>query len=418
MNGLLQWPRVRLLATLGLATAVLGVGATRAGAFTTTTVTGEHMSEPGVAVAPDNSIYVDGPEGFLSNLPGSPSPVFRLDPGSTTWLKTPFSLRANLPGGGDSNLAIDPVSGALYMTDLWLANSTVSTSTDKGTSWLANPLQGLPVQDRQWVATSGNGNVYHAVHQIPLGLVVSKGNGLLYPIHTIAATPVDQGGCLCPPGNLIAEAGSGLLGSGDHVGLVYSTLTGGVKFARSTNGGLTFSNVVVGPDSSADTTTAFPVVANAGANHLVATWLNVLPDQSSILYSDSHDWGATWSAPRTLVSGGASVFPWIAAKGSKVSISLYHTSSAGTADTVPADTQWFESYLESTDGGTTFSAPTVVDSTVAKVGPICTGGIGCAANRELGDFQSLTLDNSGAADLTWVHSMNGGASTEVRFAHQ
>jgi hypothetical protein len=418
MNGLLDWTRVRLLATLSLTIALLAVGATCASAFTITTVTSEPMSEPGVVVAPDSSIYVDGPEGLLSNLPGSPSPVFRSDDGGTTWIKTPFSLRANLPGGGDSNLAVDPANGALYMTDLWLVNSTVSTSTDKGTSWLASPIQGLPVQDRQWVATSGNGNVYHAVHQIPLGLVVSKGNGLIYPINTIAATPLDQTGCLCPSGNLIAQAGSGLLGTGDDVGLVYTTSSGGVKFARSNNGGLTFTNVDVQPAGPADPTTAFPVVANAGGNHLVATWVNVLSGQSSILYSDSHDWGATWSAPRTLVSGGASVYPWIAAKGQKVSISLYHTATAGTADTVPAGTQWFENYLESTDGGTTFSAPTVVDSTPAKVGPICTGGTNCTANRELGDFQSLTLDNGGLADLTWVHSINGGASTEVRFAHQ
>jgi hypothetical protein len=416
MNGFLHRPRVRPLATLCLAIAVLGVGATRAGAFTTSVVTTEHMSEPGVAVAPDGTTYVDGPEGLLSNLPGSPSPVFRLDPGSTSWFKTPLSLRANLPGGGDSNIAIDPVNGALYMTDLWLVNSTVSTSTDRGNSWLANPLQGLPVQDRQWVATTGNGIVYHAVHQIPLGLVVSRGNGLVYPIHTIAATPLDQTGCLCPPGNLIAQAGSGLLGTGDNVGLVYFTNTGGVKFARSTNGGLTFSNVDVQPASSFDTGSAFPVVANAGGNHLVATWVNLLSGQSSIGYSDSHDWGATWSAPRTLVSGGASVYPWIAAKGAKVSISLYHTTTAGTADTVAANAQWFENYLESTDGGTTFSAPAVVDTTPAKVGPICTGGTSCTANRELGDFQSLTLDNSGLADLTWVQS--SGGSTEVKFAHQ
>ncbi|HMH47103.1 MAG TPA: sialidase family protein, partial [Solirubrobacteraceae bacterium] len=133
---------------------------------------------------------------------------------------------------------------------------------------------------------------------------------------------------------------------------------------------------------------------------------------------DSHDWGATWSAPRTLVSGGASVYPWIAARGSKVAISLYHTSTAGTPDNVPASAQWFETYLESSDAGTTFSAPVSADPTVAKTGPICTEGTGCSANRELGDFQSLTLNNQGIADLTWVRSINNGASTEVRFAHQ
>jgi hypothetical protein len=417
MTALMPWARVRALTVLAVAAAALGVGAGSASAFTTTTVTSEPMSEPGIVVAPDNTIYIDGPEGLLSNLPGSPSPVFRSANGGASWTKTAFGLRANLPGGGDSNVAIDPGNGALYMTDLWLGDSTVSTSTDKGASWLASPLQGLPVQDRQWVATSGGGNVYHLVHQIPLGLVVSKGNGLVYPIHTIGATPLDQTGCICPPGNIIAQSGGGTLGLNDKVGFVYSTSSGGVKFAGSSNGGLTFTNVDVQPASAADTTTAFPVVASAGGNHLVATWLNVQNGQSTIGFSASNDWGATWSAARTLVSGGASVYPWVAARGSKVAISLYHTSASGTADTVGAGSQWFETYLESTDGGATFSAPATVDSTPAKLGPICTGGTNCTANRELGDFQSLTVDNSGLALLSWVHSING-SSTEVRFAHQ
>ena len=398
--------------------ALLSAGATTAAAFTTTVVTSEPMSEPGVAVAPDNTVYVDGPEGLLSHLPGSPSPVFRSEDGGTSWTKTPFSLRENLPGGGDSDIAIDPTNAAIYMTDLWLGDSTVSISSDKGNTWTANPLQGLPVQDRQWVATTGGGIVYHAVHQIPLGLVVSKGSGgLVYPVSTPAATPVDQTGCICAPGNLIAEPGGGTLGSSDKVGLIYATSSGGVKFASSSNGALTFTNVNVQPESANTTNAAFPVVANAGGNHLVATWLNVPGRTSSVAYSDSHDWGATWSTPRTLVGGGASVYPWIDAQGSKVAISLYHTSTAGTPDTVPSTAQWFETYLQSTDGGTTFSAPESVDTTVAKSGPICTEGTNCSANRELGDFQSLALDKQGNADLAWVHSFNG-TRTEVRFSHQ
>jgi hypothetical protein len=405
-----------VVAVIGVVGALMCVSASAAGAFSSTVVTKEPMSEPGIAVAPDNTIYVDGPEGVLSSLPGSPSPVFRSEDGGATWTKTPFSLRENLPGGGDSDIAIDPTNGAIYMTDLWLGDSTVSVSSDKGKTWTANPLQGLPIQDRQWVATSGGGIVYHAVHQIPLGLVVSKGSGgLVYPLSTIAATPVDQTGCICAPGNLIAQAGGGLLGSSDKVGLIYATSSGGVKFAVSSNGALTFTNVEVQRASSNTTNAAFPVVANAGGNHLVATWLNVNGNSSSVAYSESHDWGATWSAPRTLVSEGASVYPWIAAQGSKVAISLYHTSTPGTPDTVPASAQWFETYLQSTDGGSTFSTPTAVDPTVAKTGPVCTEGTGCSANRELGDFQTVTLDNQGNADMVWVHSSNGGASTEVRF---
>jgi hypothetical protein len=396
---------------------VIGVDVAGASAFSTTIVTGEPMTEPGVAVAPDGTIYVDGPEGLLSHLPGSPSPVFRSDDGGTSWTKTPFSLRENLPGGGDSNIALDPTNGTIYMTDLWLGDSTVSSSSDRGNSWLANPLQGLPVQDRQWVATTGGGIVYHAVHQIPLGLVVSEGSGgLVYPQSAIAATAVDQTGCICAPGNLIAQPGGGTLGSSDKVGLIYATSTGGVKFAASRNGGLSFANASVQPESSNATSEAFPVVANAGGNHLVATWLNVNGASSSIAYSDSHDWGTTWSAPRTLLSAGASVYPWIAAQGSKIGISLYHTSAAGTPDTVPSSAQWLETYLQSTDGGTTFSSPEAVSSTVAKSGPVCTEGTNCSANRDLGDFQSLTLGAQGNAELTWVSA--AGGSSKVLFTHQ
>src|SRR5881396_3510964 len=310
-------------------------------------VTGLDTGEPGVDVAADGTIYVNAPAGLLSNLPGSPSFVFRSDDGGATWTLTPPGSRASLPGGGDSDLSVDPATGALYMTDLWLGSATVSRSTDRGASWLANPLEGVVVQDRQWVATAGGGNVYHATHQIPLGLVVSKSaapaDGLVYPVSTVAATPVDQTGCVCPPGNLTAEPGTDPLGSGDRVGLVYATSAGGIKFARSTNGAISFTNVPVSAPSSADTTLAFPVVASAGNGSLHAVWLEVFGTASSrIGYARSADWGASWTKPVILVSGGASVYPWVAAGGSKVSVTLYHTAAAGTPDTVAEGGQWFE----------------------------------------------------------------------------
>ena len=407
-----------LAALLSSLTFVAGA---HAATFTTTVVTGDNVSEPGIDVGPDNAIYVNGPTGILSSLPGSPSNLYRSDDGGATWLMTPYSLRANLPGGGDFDISIDPKTNTLYSTDLWLGSATVGKSTDKGQSWIANPLQGVIVQDRQWVATSGGGVVYHATHQIPRGLIVSKSvapaDGIVYPISTVAATPVDQTGCVCPPGNLIAEGTGAMAGMSDKVGLIYATSTGGVKFARSTNGGLTFTNTVVSPASAATTNGNFPVVANGGGGHLFAVWQEVQGNTSTIHYTSSNDWGATWAAPRALVTGGSSAFPWIAANGQKVAISLYHTTANGTPDTVPASAQWFESYLESVDGGATFSALSTADPTPAKTGPICTEGINCSSGRELGDFQSVALDNANAADLAYVHSFDG-TDTEVRFAHQ
>jgi hypothetical protein len=345
--------------------------------------------------------------------------VFRSDDGGASWQLLPAGLKANFPGGGDSDISLDPQTGAIAETDLWLGSATVSKSTDKGATWTASPVQGVVVQDRQWVAQAGGGIVYHLTHQIPLGLVVSKSvdGGLTYPVSTIGATPVDQTGCVCPPGTLIAEGGS-TLGLNDKVGFVYATSTGGVNFARSTNGGLTFSQVTVGPASSGTSSNAFPVVANAGGNKLAAVWLEDDGTSSPIKYSQSSDWGATWSAPRTLVSSGASVYPWVAAQGSKIAISLYHTSTGGTSDTVPDSAQWFETYLESTDGGATFSAPETVDPTVVKTGPICTEGTGCNGDRELLDFQSDAIDPAGRANLTWTRSLDGVSDTEIRFARQ
>jgi hypothetical protein len=387
----------------------IGVASAATAWGTPVAIPGAHVSEPGVHVAPNGAIYVDGPAGLLSNLPGSASPVFKSTDGGTTWVTTPLSGRANLPGGGDSNIAIDRNSGALYMTDLWLGSATVSRSTDGANTWTANPLQGVVVQDRQWVASANNGDVYHVTHQIPAGLVVSKSvaplDGVVYPISTVAATPLDQTGCVCPPGNMVAEQG-GLLG--DKVGVIYGTSTGGVKFAYSTNGGLTFTNSVVSPASSAATNTNFPVVADAGNGQLYAVWLEVLGNTDRVQISSSSNFGVSWAAPRTLVSAGTSVYPWVDAQGTKVSVSLYHTSTVATPDTAPASTQWFESYLESTDAGTTFSTLSTIDPTVAKNGPVCTAGTGCNADRELGDFQSVTIDPAGRANVAYARVTTPG----------
>ena len=414
-----------LAATTAIAAAFGVVGAGTAVAAPTfspaVVVTSQNLGEPGIDVASDGTLYINAPASLLSSLPGSPSPVFKSTNGGSSWTETPTSLRSLYPGGGDSDIAIDPADpNTLYMTDLWIGNATVGVSNDAAASWIANPVGGPFVQDRQWIATSGAGVVYHVTHQIPGGIVVSKSvdGGLTYPVMTSAAHVLDQTGCICPPGTLIAEGTGATAGIGDKVGVIYSTSSGGVKFARSTNGALTFSSSAVSPASSADTGAAFPVVANAGGGHLVATWLEIQGNVSRVMFNDSTDWGATWHTPRALVSSGANVFPWIDARGSKVAVTLYHNSSNGTPDSVPEGSSWFETYLESVDGGATFSPLSTVDSTAVKTGPICTQGINCDGDRELLDFQAVALDGAGVANLTWTRSIDGLSDTELRFAKQ
>src|SRR4051794_23531967 len=389
------------VATLvGLATfAPFTSGVAGAAAFgAPVVVSGDNASEPGIDVAPDGTLYVNAPVGVLSNIPGSPSNVYRSSDGGTTWTKLPASLKANLPGGGDSDIAISP-DGTLSETDLWPGNSTVSTSSDKGQPWTANPVQGVVGQDRQWVTATSGGRVYHVVHQLPSGLWVSRSvdSGLTYPQQVLAATAGDQTGCICPPGNIVSEDG-GILA--DKVGGVYATSVGGVGFYRSTNGGLTFTNTTPGPASNATTNGAFPVVADNGNGRLAVVWQAVEGSTSTVWFTTSGDFGATWATPRQIVTAGTSLYPWVAYRGGKIAVSLYHTNASGTPDTVAEGSQWFESYLESTDGGATFSALQIADSTSVKSGPVCTGGINCSADRELGDFQQVAIDGAGHAVMS------------------
>src|SRR2546428_10091154 len=136
--------------TLTLALGLVIAPAARGAGFgSPVVVSGLDAGEPGIDVASDGTIYVNAPAGLLSNLPGSPSFVFRSDDGGATWTLTPPGLRSNLPGGGDSDLSIDSVTGTIYMTDLWLGSATASRSTDGPASWLADPVHGVLVQDRQ-----------------------------------------------------------------------------------------------------------------------------------------------------------------------------------------------------------------------------------------------------------------------------
>src|SRR4051812_2185637 len=414
-------PRTRLLlAGLGTLAAASAAGLTplvdgvaAAAAFgTPVVVSGDNASEPGIDVAPDGTVYVNAPVGVLSNIPGSPSTVSRSSDGGATWTKLPAGLKATLPGGGDSDIAISP-NGTLSETDLWLGSSTVATSSDKGQTWTANPVQGTVAQDRQWVTATSGGRVYHVVHQLPSGLWVSRSvdSGLTYPQQVLAATALDQTGCICPPGNIVSEDG-GILA--DKVGGVYATSVGGVGFYRSTNGGLTFTNTTPGPASNATTNDAFPAVADNGNGRLAVVWQAVVGSTSTVWFASSNDFGATWAPARQIVTAGTSLYPWVAYRGGKIAISLYHTDAAGTPDTVAEGSQWFESYLESTDGGATFSALQAADPTPVKSGPVCTGGINCGADRELGDFQQVVIDGAGHALMTYDRSIDGAGDTEIR----
>ncbi|MHB1711288.1 MAG: hypothetical protein ACYCV7_07780 [Acidimicrobiales bacterium] len=385
-----------------------------------------NLGEPGIVIAPPGTpnagdLYIDAPTGV-----SSASDVFLSTDKGGTWTLTSPGLRALAPGGGDANLAVGPASGNLYLTDLWLGSSTASESTNNASSWVPNPLGGLVVQDRQWIAAAGGGSAYVTYHQVPSGILVTKmvsaGGALVPTTTTVAATVADQTGCECSPGNLISQ------GSSD-VGVIYSTSSGGVNFASSTNSGLTFSNATVAPASSASTLNSFPVVADAGAGKLVAVWLDDSSSGTNVELATSSNFGATWSVASTLLSEstGTYVYPWVAARGSQAVVSYYNATSAGsnltssTPDGVASSTLWYENALGLTINGFgagssayTSTPPVVADTTPVKNGPVCTQGAGCSANRQLLDFQSVALgqpSSSGTIPVDLAYTDVCGFST-------
>jgi hypothetical protein len=54
---------------------------------------------------------------------------------------------------------------------------------------------------------------------------------------------------------------------------------------------------------------------------------------------------------------------------------------------------------------------TTVDPTPSKTGPVCTAGTGCSANRDLLDFQTVTIDPASRSNLSYVRVLSAGKQT-------
>ena len=106
---------------------------------------GSGITEPGVHIAPDGTIFVDGPAGAPTNH----SKLFRSTDGGATFQETSWGTGFNrFPGGGDSDVAfrVTPNGQRVYFLDLWAGSNSISISEDNGTTWTkGNPFTTLPL---------------------------------------------------------------------------------------------------------------------------------------------------------------------------------------------------------------------------------------------------------------------------------
>jgi hypothetical protein len=159
-----------LVAAAAPATAVPASAATAPGFGTPTVVSNFHPGfEPDVAVdtsptAGNGQIYTSTPFGFSTTQ----SFIFRSNDGGRSFHLAEGNFLgkpATCIGGGDTELQPDPVSGAVYFSDLQgLTNFSNSVSSDAGRTWQTScsAVNGAGV-DRQWIGVDTNG------HTTPVG---------------------------------------------------------------------------------------------------------------------------------------------------------------------------------------------------------------------------------------------------------
>lgn len=131
-----RWHRISFV-LLGLAVlscaAAIAPEATRDASLTPPViVTTKDTGGPGIDIGLDGTLYINAPAGSLSNLPGSPSFLFRSSYMRGAWVEAPPRLRALLPGVENLRAVVDRTDGTMYLADLGLGNSTVAVSHDKG----------------------------------------------------------------------------------------------------------------------------------------------------------------------------------------------------------------------------------------------------------------------------------------------
>jgi FG-GAP-like repeat len=256
--------------------------------------------------------------------------------GGTTWTDG-GTLPASAAGdAGDPVLARDSTSGRIYFATLGFTNSNVIQvfrSTDNGATWLA-PVNGTPGgsdEDKEWITVdnfpgAGNGNVY----------LVSRRFGAGPGIYHFRST--DGGATWGPSGGtpiVSGNQGAFVTVSPNHSVHVFWYAGTTLQVRKSTDQGVTWnapstvaSGLIGGSNGdlgltglrqgtatfSLFRTNEFPhAVVNPVSGNIYVTYDNDGPgsDKADVFFVQSTDGGATWSAPMRVNDDATTTDQWM-----------------------------------------------------------------------------------------------------------
>jgi len=443
-----------------LLAGVVGGGASLAGAAPAAALAGPPVfgialnlgasgGEPSITDDGHGHVYVSSPNGILSSIPQSGVGFWRSDDGGATFHAT--QNVGGLFGGEDSDVVTDP-AGNVYVADLAVVGSNVIKSTDHGQTFDTGTLTGF-VNDREWLtAMPDSQTVFLTYHDLannapeiykstdggttflPAGwlgtgqivpptdpafadtkcnTLVSKpvvdGHGAIYVlINTATAAENVAAGCAAPPPALerfyVAVSSDGGSTFTTHLASDLAKVTTGN--ANDGSWGHVFNQLAI----------------DAAGNIYIdasGTLDGSLPLQNYLLVSTDH--GSTWSKPiATRHSPDGQLFPAIATgQAGQVAVGYYQ----GTKADHHADKNNFQfvidETMDATDAKPAFSRVELkpLKGVTAQPDGICTDGIFCGTplsgggNRNLADFESMTVDPTGHLEIV-IPADADGSTTE------
>lgn len=367
----------------------------------------------------------------------------------------PVLTGGTILGGGDSDVVSDASGRNVWIADLAAAYSNVLHSTNYGDSFPSQSQTG-PEDDREWITPLGRSLVliYHDLSMnIPLifistdegatwapggtdGMVISPGSAGFEDskCNTLVSKPVTDA-----QGNLYILTNTSTLAEDESAGCASPAPLDRLYLSVSHDGGHTFTTNLINDISSASTGRAhsgtwgntFNQLGIDGAGNLYVDASGTLdggaPLRNYLLVSTNH--GRTFSRPiLTNPSPDAQLFPAIASgQPGQVAVGYYQGHKVSNT----ASGNDFQFVIDETFNATsphptfTHTVLTPLKGTTPHPDGICTAGIFCGTplsaggNRNLADFESMTVDPVGHLEVIIPADCDScGGNTETWFYKQ
>jgi hypothetical protein len=329
----------------------------------------------------------------------------------------------------DPILDTDSVHGRTFVSQLSGQDSLAAFSDDDGASWTPSQGGGIPSGvDHQSV---GNGPYPAGATPGPL---TSYPNAVYYcsqDLVTAFCARSDTGGLTFGPGVPIYTTECG--GLHGHVrvspdGTVYvpnKSCEGRQGLAVSTDAGLSWTVHTVPNTTPGDSD---PSVGVAADNSIYEGYVN---GDGKPEIARSTDRGATWGQP---VDVGATlgiqnaVFPEvIAGDGNRAAFAFLGTTTPGnyndptfgeSADGTTYTGGTWDLYVATTDdAGATWNTVDATPKDPVQRGSICTTGTTCGSNRNLLDFNDISVDNTGHVLVAYADGCTAACITSTAVAN-